>query len=98
MIALPNQDGSFRGTLFLPKNEKMSFSSPVDPAVTMKFLYDHFPDEELAYCKIANDLMTNPEGTLGTVRCDRWHLGRSVLIDDLSRNASVHGAGGQFGF
>ncbi len=44
LIALPNDDGSFTATLFLPKRGPVSFESLTETAAIERFLADNFPD------------------------------------------------------
>ena len=44
LIALPNQDGSFTATLFLPKHGTQSFESLTRDAAIDAFLSRNFPD------------------------------------------------------
>jgi len=44
LIALPNDDGSFTATLFLPKRGPISFESLNDAKTIDQFLSYHFPD------------------------------------------------------
>ena len=44
LIALPNQNGSFTVTLFLPKTGPVSFESLENPDNVRPFFEEHFPD------------------------------------------------------
>ena len=44
LIALPNEDGSFTATLFLPMRGPLSFASLDTPAAIEEFMSANFPD------------------------------------------------------
>lgn len=80
MIALPNKDGSFTGTLFASWTLLAELE---DPAVGLPFFRQHFADALSVMPDLAHELATNPRGALATVRCDPWHAaGRVLLIGD----------------
>lgn len=95
LIALPNSDGSFTATLFLPKHGPISFELLRDASTVDKFLSQHFPDvRELMPDAIA-EFAARPLGFLGTVSASPWHVqGQATLIGD-SAHAMVpfHGQG-----
>ena len=83
MIALPNLNGSFTVTLFLPFEGKVSFSQlQTDQEITEFFkkyfysAYEQMPD-------LLEDFRSNPTGSLGTVKCFPWQIdGRFLLMGD----------------
>jgi kynurenine 3-monooxygenase len=83
MIALPNRDGSFTGTLFLPYEGANSFAGLRSEAEVLRFFQEQFPDAVPLMPALVTDFLKNPTGPLVTVRCSPWHVdGRVVLIGD----------------
>jgi kynurenine 3-monooxygenase len=83
MIALPNSDGSFTGTLFWPLEGPHSFAGLRTADQVRRFFAETFPDAAPLIPHLAEEYFGNPTGTLVTVRCRPWHLdGRAVLIGD----------------
>jgi kynurenine 3-monooxygenase len=83
MIALPNPDRSFTGTLFWPTTGPGSFDSLDSPAAVEEHFAEHYPDLVPLVPTLADDYEHNPVGTLGTVTCGPWQLhGRVALIGD----------------
>jgi kynurenine 3-monooxygenase len=82
MIALPNLDGSFTCTLFWPLEGPNSFAALKSEGEVLAFLRDQFPDAVPLIPSVAQEFLTNPTGSLVTIRCQPWHLGRTVLIGD----------------
>ncbi|TDI73389.1 MAG: FAD-dependent monooxygenase [Bacteroidetes bacterium] len=73
LIALPNLDGSFTCTLFMPLRGAISFQALTNPDESIRFMKDHFPDACLLMPDVVEQLAQNPVGTLGTVRCAPWN-------------------------
>jgi kynurenine 3-monooxygenase len=95
LIALPNGDGSFTATLFLPKHGPVSFESLQDAAGVDRFLSQSFPDARQHMPQCVAEFIAHPVGFLGTVSANPWHhLGMAALIGD-SAHAMVpfHGQG-----
>ncbi|MEQ9104063.1 MAG: NAD(P)/FAD-dependent oxidoreductase [Rhodothermales bacterium] len=80
LIALPNQDGTFTCTLFLPHDEDPGFNQLNSPYLVMRYFEDQFADALPHLPGLRHDFMNNPTGQLGTIRCDRWHVGGRVLL------------------
>jgi kynurenine 3-monooxygenase len=95
LIALPNADGSFTATLFLPKRGAVSFESLDSAAAIREFLLGNFPDA----CELVPDCVAqfreNPTGFLGTVYADRWSVRGAIgLIGDAAHAiVPFHGQG-----
>jgi kynurenine 3-monooxygenase len=95
MIALPNEDGSFTATLFLPKHGAVSFESLDRQELIGKFLAEEFPDVQALMPNGAEEFAAHPLGFLGTVSAKPWRFqDRAALIGD-SAHAMVpfHGQG-----
>jgi kynurenine 3-monooxygenase len=80
LIALPNQDGSFTCTLFLPFQGPVSFESLDSPARVMGFFEEQFPDALRLIPDLTRDFFDNPTGTMVTVKSPRWNEGGRVLL------------------
>lgn len=98
LIALPNLDGSFTGTLFFPFEGEPSFRH-LDATGFEKFFEKVFPD---AY-RLIPDLRTqydeNPTSSLVTVRCFPWHNHQTFLIGDAAHAiVPFYGQGMNAGF
>lgn len=95
LIALPNLDGSFTVTLFLPKLGDPSFESLNSEAAVEKFFDDVFPTAKAKMPELVDDFFDHPAGRLGTVRCHPWHVKDHGLILGDAAHAIVpfHGQG-----
>jgi len=95
LIALPNEDGSFTATLFLPKRGAHSFESLRDSQAIDRFISREFSDARELMPDCIEEFMAHPVGFLGTVSATPWHVrGLAALIGD-SAHAMVpfHGQG-----
>ena len=100
LIALPNQNGSFTVTLFLPKEGPVSFQSLENPASVRPFFEKYFPSAIHLIPNLMQDFADNPVGRLGTVRCSPWYQTDKALILGDASHAIVpfHGQGMNAGF
>lgn len=100
LIALPNLDGSFTATLFLPHEGPQSFTALRTKEQVARFFDSNFPDAVPLIANLAGSFVDNPTGSLGTIRCDRWCVGGDALIMGDAAHAIVpfHGQGMNAGF
>ncbi|MDR3615212.1 MAG: NAD(P)/FAD-dependent oxidoreductase [Candidatus Obscuribacterales bacterium] len=83
LIALPNLDGSFTCTLFLPFEGEKSFEKLQTRESVVDFFKTEFPDAFALMPDIAEDFFENPTGSMVTVKCGPWNVeGRSLLLGD----------------
>jgi kynurenine 3-monooxygenase len=95
LIALPNDDGSFTATLFLPKQGNLSFESLQDTDAIESFLSRSFPDAHAAMPDCVVEFKAHPVGFLGSVSAGPWHAsGQALLIGDAAHAmVPFHGQG-----
>jgi kynurenine 3-monooxygenase len=80
LIALPNEDGSFTCTLFLPFEGPVSFAALETPQQVRAFFEQHFPDALPLMPDLVHDFFHNPTGTMVTVKSGPWHVGGKALL------------------
>ncbi len=95
LIALPNTDGSFTVTLFMPYQGSASFDALADDAAVLKFFQEQYPDSVDLIPGLTADFIRNQTGELGTIRCNPWNLGAKALLLGDAAHAVVpfHGQG-----
>lgn len=102
LIALPNQDGSFTVTLFLPfhtepgaSDSLASFAELHDADSVNSFFQTYFPDALQHMPQLAEEFLAHPTGKMVTVRSPRWTDGLSTLLIGDAAHAMVpfHGQG-----
>lgn len=83
MIALPNMDGNFTCTLFLPFEGEKSFANLKTKEQVKKFFDEEFPDAVPLMPTLLDDFMNNPTSSLVTVKCFPWTFDNKIgLIGD----------------
>lgn len=84
LIALPNLDGSFTVTLFLPyENSEYCFANLTTPEMVHKYFNKEFPDVVEMIPNLSEEFFGNPTGPLGTVKCSPWNsYGKVLLLGD----------------
>ena len=95
LIALPNLDGSFTVTLFLPREGKPGFDTLQNPADVEAFFKREFPDTMPLLDDLTDTFQANPTGMLGTVYAEPWHYSDKALLIGDAAHAIVpfHGQG-----
>ena len=95
LIALPNQDGSFTATLFLPLQGISSFAALRSPQAIDEFLSANFPDARALMPDCVAEFQRHPTGFLGTVHARTWSAaGAAALIGDAAHAiVPFHGQG-----
>lgn len=83
MIALPNLDGSFTCTLFLPFDGSPGINQLTTKEEVADFFNKEFPDAVSLMPTLVEDFFGNPNGSLITVKCSPWHVGaKAALLGD----------------
>jgi len=94
-IALPNDEGTFTVTLFLPNEGDPGFSSVRSGAEAEALFAREFADALPLIPHLRRDWEQHPPGLLGTLYLERWHLGgKAVLLGDAAHAmVPFHGQG-----
>src|SRR6476620_3365389 len=83
LIALPNTDGSFTGTLFFPFEGPLSFERLTTKEAVTSFFKTTFPDVVDIIPDLADQFFNNPTSSLVTVKYFPWiRDGKFCLIGD----------------
>ena len=100
MIGLPNTDGTFTCTLFLPFEGETSFANLKTDADVLAFFNKHFPDAVPMMPTLLEDFFANPTSSLVTIYIQPWHYGnKSALIGDAAHAiVPFYGQGMNAGF
>jgi len=100
LIALPNTDGTFTCTLFMPYAGENSFEDLKDVASARRFFEETFPDALEQMPTFDEDWAANPQSSLVIIRCYPWSWKDKVcLIGDASHAiVPFYGQGMNSGF
>ncbi|MEI8279805.1 MAG: NAD(P)/FAD-dependent oxidoreductase [Bacteroidota bacterium] len=100
MIALPNTDGTFTCTLFMPFEGENSFANLQTKEAVAAFFQQHFADAVPMMPTYLDDFFTNPTSSLITTHIFPWHYkDKSALIGDAAHAiVPFYGQGMNAGF
>ncbi|WP_456462606.1 FAD-dependent oxidoreductase [Reichenbachiella sp.] len=100
LIALPNPDGSFTCTLFLPYEGENSFEKLKSEEEIKGFFEDKFPDALKLIPNLIDLFNENPTSPLVIIKCFPWtYEGKVALIGDASHAiVPFYGQGMNAGF
>lgn len=95
LIALPNADGSFTATLFLPNRGEESFETLTTSEAVHALFGRRFADAIPLMPGFVEDFFGNPTGHLETIRCQPWSFEDHALVLGDAAHAIVpfHGQG-----
>jgi kynurenine 3-monooxygenase len=83
LIALPNLDGSFTCTLFMPFEGENSFEQLGDEKTLVEFFAKYFASTTEVIPDLVKDFFNNPKSYLVTMKCFPWtHNDKVALIGD----------------
>jgi len=82
LIALPNEDGSFTCTLFMPMKGEKSFETLKTKENVNEFFKTTFPDFYTMMPNIADAWENHPLSALAIIRCYPWTHGKTALMGD----------------
>jgi len=80
LIALPNLDGSFTGTLFFPFEGEESFDTLSHHLAVDQFFDKVFSDAARLIPDLAHRFLANPTGALATIAVTPWNIDDSVAV------------------
>jgi kynurenine 3-monooxygenase len=82
-IAMPNLDGSFTCTLFLPFEGEVSFDNIQTKDQAQRFFETHFPSVIEEIENLTEDFFRNPTSALVTMKCYPWtYWDKVALVGD----------------
>ena len=100
LMALPNLDGTFTCTLFMPFEGDNSFEHLKDEATLVHFFAEFFPDTKEVIPDLVQDFFNNPTSYLVMTKCFPWTFKDKVALIGDSAHAIVpfYGQGMNSGF
>ena len=100
LMALPNLDGSFTCTFFMPFEGENSFESLKTIDDVTSFFTKNLPDTIDVIPKLAEDFFKNPTSTLVTMKCFPWTFEDKIALIGDAYHAIVpfYGQGMNAGF
>ncbi|WP_375323774.1 FAD-dependent oxidoreductase [Flagellimonas sp. GZD32] len=100
LIAMPNIDGSFTCTLFLPFEGEVSFESITNEEEARAFFKEYFPNVRMEIEDLTKDFFNNPTSAMVTMKCYPWTYWNKVALVGDSAHAIVpfYGQGMNAGF
>ncbi|MEZ2415917.1 FAD-dependent oxidoreductase [Muriicola sp. E247] len=99
-IAMPNLDGSFTCTLFLPFEGEVSFEKITTKKEAKEFFTTYFPNVMQDIENLTRDFFKNPTSAMVTMKCYPWTYWDKVALVGDSAHAIVpfYGQGMNAGF
>lgn len=100
LIALPNEDGSFTCTLFMPfEGHSASFDKLNTKQEVETFFKEKFPDFFELMPEIGDQWENHPLSSLAIIRCYPWTVGKVALMGDAAHaTVPFYGQGMNSGF
>jgi kynurenine 3-monooxygenase len=99
LIALPNLDGSYTCTLFMPYEGKNSFEALKDDSKVEPFFKEVFPDFYELMPNLLENYKEHPLADLVIIRCYPWMKNNTLLMGDSSHAiVPFYGQGMNSGF
>ncbi len=100
LMALPNLDGSFTCTLFMPFEGENSFEQLKDKETLVSFFAQYFPDTAAVIPDLVEDFFKNPTSYLVMMKCYPWTFEDKVALIGDAAHAIVpfYGQGMNAGF
>ncbi len=80
LIALPNIEGTFTATLFLPYEGKISFNELNSRIKVDTFFKSYFNDTLNLIENLTDAFLTSPTGHMVTVKCQPWNISNEALL------------------
>lgn len=100
LIAMPNINGTFTCTLFLPFEGAVSFDTITTEKQADDFFEEYFPDIKEEISNLKRDFFKNPTSAMVTMKCYPWTYWDKVALVGDSAHAIVpfYGQGMNAGF
>ncbi len=100
LIAMPNLDGTFTCTLFMPFEGEVSFETITNEQEADRFFETYFPDIKDEISNLKKDFFKNPTSAMVTIKCFPWSYYDKITLVGDSAHAIVpfYGQGMNAGF
>ncbi|TRO65578.1 FAD-dependent oxidoreductase [Christiangramia sabulilitoris] len=100
LIAMPNLDGTFTCTLFMPFEGEVSFETIKTEQEADTFFEKYFPDIKDEISNLKKDFFRNPTSAMVTIKCFPWSYYDKITLVGDSAHAIVpfYGQGMNAGF